>query len=90
MMGREISIILMMVTDAMYSCADPEQHTTEIEQQSIVGSSLNSHACISDGHQPTPLSAPIFTVASVNYPRMRRECGVLQQVGYFGDNDFNL
>lgn len=80
----------MMLTDTIYSCADPEQHTTEIEQQQMTSSQQNSHRCISDGHQRTPLSAPLFTLASVNYPRMRGACGVLQQVGLFGDDDFSL
>jgi hypothetical protein len=69
----------MMLTDTIYSCADPEQHTTEIEQQKMTSSQQNRHRCISDGHQRTPLSAPIFALASVNYPRMRGACGVLQQ-----------
>jgi hypothetical protein len=68
-----------------YSCADTEMHTSELEQQS-----LNGHACISNGHRPEHQSAPIFSIGSVNYPRMRGGCGVLEQVGYFGHNDFNL
>jgi hypothetical protein len=82
--GNVISIIVMMCTHTMYSCADNGMHTAELEQQSIAGCSINIRGCISNGHRPTHQSAPIFTIGSVTYPRMRGGPGVLEQVGYFG------
>ena len=54
------------------------------------------YSCTDDGihtpelEQQSHQSTPIFAIASVTYPRMRGGTGVLEQVGYFGHDDFNL
>jgi hypothetical protein len=54
------------------------------------------YSCVDDGMHTAELeeqshqSTPIFAIGSVTYPRMRGGPGVLEQVGYFGHDDFNL
>jgi hypothetical protein len=54
------------------------------------------YSCADDGMHTAELeeqsrqSTPIFAIGTVTYPRMRGGSGVLEQVGYFGHDDFNL